>query len=66
MGKNTTKLVITVAPNGAVQVQGPIDNAMFCYGLLEAAKDAIRTHAQKRAESPIIQPRIVLPGNGGV
>ena len=68
MGKNTTKLTITLSPNGGVSVTGPIDNAMLCYGLLEVAKDVVRTHVQKKAESLIIQPmtRVVLPGNGGV
>ena len=66
MGNNTTKLTITLAPNGGIQVHGPIDNAMLCYELLEVAKDVIRMHVQKKAESPIIQPitRVVLPGNG--
>ena len=68
MGKNTTKLTITLSPNGQVSVTGPIDNAMLCYGLLEVAKDVVRMHVMKKAESPIIQPitRVVLPGNGGV
>ncbi len=66
MGNNTTKLTITLSPNGGVQVHGPIDNAMLCYGLLEVAKDVIRMHVQKKAASAIVLPRIVLPGNGGM
>ena len=65
MGKNTTKLAITLSPNGQVSVTGPIDNAMLCYGLLEVAKDVVRTHVQKKAESGIVIPRIVMPRNGG-
>ena len=66
MGKNTTKLTITLSPNGQVSVTGPIDNAMLCYGLLEVAKDVVRTHVQKKAESGIVIPRIVMPRNGGL
>ena len=66
MGKNTTKLTITLSPNGQVSVTGPIDNAMLCYGLLEVAKDVVRMHVQKKAENGIVIPRIMLPGNGGV
>ena len=66
MGKNTTKLTITLSPNGQVSVTGPIDNAMLCYGLLEVAKDVVRMHVQKKAESGIVIPRIVMPRNGGM
>ena len=66
MGKNTTKLTITLSPNGGVSVTGPIDNAMLCYGLLEVAKDVVRMHVQKKAESGIVIPRIVMPRNGGM
>ena len=66
MGKNTTKLTITLSPNGRVDVNGPIDNAMLCYGLLEVAKDVIRMHVQKKSESGIVIPRIVMPRNGGL
>ena len=66
MGKNTTKLTITLSPNGGVSVTGPIDNAMLCYGLLEVAKDVVRMHVQKKAESGITPVRILLPRNGGL
>ena len=66
MGNNTVKLIITLSPNGGVQVNGPIDNAMLCYGLLEVAKDVIQTHIQKKAESQIVIPQIRLPRNGGL
>ena len=41
------QLVITaIIDNGSVsgvKVGGPVDNKMLCYGMLEMAKDAIRT-----------------------
>lgn len=61
MGNNTTKLTITLSPNGKVQVEGPIDQVMLCYGLLDVAKDVIRTHAQNKELVPI---HTLLPGNG--
>ena len=64
MGNNTTKLTIILSPNGKVQVEGPVDQAMLCYGLLDVAKDVIRTHAQKKAESAIVPIHPLLPGNG--
>ena len=64
MGNNTTKLTITMSPNGEVRVHGPIDNALLCYGLLEVAKDVIRDHIKKKAESGIVPVQILLPGNG--
>ena len=64
MGNNTTKLTITLSPNGNVRVDGPVDQIILCYGLLDAAKDVIRTHAQKKAESLVIPTHPLLPGNG--
>ncbi len=65
MGNNTAKLTITMSPNGAISVTGPIDNGLLCFGLLEVAKDVIREHIRKKAESGIVPVQIVLPGNGG-
>ena len=52
-------LTITVTLEGALNVNGPLQDKMLCYGLLEMAKDAIRAHQ--------VEPsRIVLPQNGRV
>lgn len=64
MADNQAKLTITVSPNGNVRVEGPVDQLMFCYGLLEAAKDVIRTHAQKKTKSAIVPISDMMPGNG--
>ncbi len=64
MSNDTTKLTITLSPNGKVQVEGPIDQIMLCYGLLEAAKDVLRTHAQKKAAGSVVPIHTLLPGNG--
>ena len=64
MDNNTTKLTITMSPSGAISVTGPIDNGLLCFGLLEVAKDVVREHIKKKAESGIVPVQILLPGNG--
>ena len=43
-----TRLVIVMDQQGRFGVNGPIDNMMLCYGLLEMAKDAIRAHHEQK------------------
>lgn len=58
------RLIISLEPNGQVTVNGPIANKLLCYGLLEAAKDAIKEW--KPAETNrIVVPQFVPPANGG-
>ena len=40
------EVVITLTDAG-IQVRGPLDQPVLCYGLLEAAKDVVRTAQQK-------------------
>lgn len=53
------KLVIEILPDGRLNVNGPIENKMLCYGMLELAKDAIRDHAEKNRS--MIVPVKTLP-----
>ena len=53
------KLVIVRLPNGSVEVSGPIGDKLLCYGLLEAAKDAIR-HFVAENEQRIV-PAVMVP-----
>jgi hypothetical protein len=48
------RLTIECGPEGNVSVFGPIQDKLFCYGLLEIAKDVIRDYGAKK--SPIIIP----------
>lgn len=41
-------LVITLHPNGNVSLNGPLANTMLCYGMLELARDAVRTFQVQR------------------
>ena len=60
------QLIITVDGNGAVQVAGPIDNAVLCYGLLALAADSLRDYWAKKAQAGgLTVVREPLPMNGG-
>jgi hypothetical protein len=39
-----TTLMITLDDVGQVQVNGPIDNRILCYGLLEVAHDSVKDY----------------------
>jgi hypothetical protein len=58
------QLVITFDQmTGALNVNGPIQNALLCYGMLETAKDVIR-QLVKDNQSSIVRPSgISLVGN---
>lgn len=63
------KLIIELEANGQVTVNGPIQNKLLCYGLLEAAKDAIKEFKIDE-KNQIIVPNFEIggkqiPGNGG-
>lgn len=54
---------------GQVLVTGPVGNKLLCYGLLEAARDAVQTYHEQAKK--LVQPAsLVLPdlgkGNGHV
>lgn len=55
-------ILITMQPNGSINVQGPIPNKVLCYGLLEAARDIIQTYKP----SDIITPDPGLRKNLGL
>jgi len=47
-GAQEVQLIVTLnTVNGQVSVSGPIQNKILCYGLLEAAKDAVRDYVAK-------------------
>ena len=55
-----SQLMITLHKNGSVSVQGAVENKAACYGLLEAAKDAIREH-HARVAAGTSAPGIAVP-----
>lgn len=56
------KLVISMGADGQVNVEGPLSNRVLCYGLLEAAKDAIRNFETQK--SGLVRP-VPLPFGRG-
>ncbi len=58
MQTQEVKLIISFSQDKGVQVQGPIQDKMLCYAMLEAARDAIKDYAGP----PLIEvPRINVP-----
>lgn len=48
-----TKLIIRLTPDGKIEVTGPVENLIMCYGLLGMAKDAIQQAATERDKKRI-------------
>lgn len=49
------RLEITLNDDGTLSMSGPIDNLFQCYGLLELAKDALRSRhgaVQQQVQRP--------------
>lgn len=48
------ELVISMDENGAVSVNGPIENMILCLGLMEVAKESIIEYSKQAAKK--VQP----------
>jgi ArsR family metal-binding transcriptional regulator len=55
------EIIITITPDGSINVTGPIHDKTLCYGLLEAAKDAIREHHVRLTAAHRIIPAVQIP-----
>jgi hypothetical protein len=53
------KIVIEFLDDGRIFVNGPIQDKVLCYGLLEAAKDAIREYGVAN-QNKIVTPHPLL------
>ena len=51
-------LSITFEPNGKLTVNGPIDNKVLCYGILELARDVIQQRAKITLPTPVEAARL--------
>lgn len=49
-------LTIIMNPDGTIRVDGPINNKVLSYGMLDLAKDAIFEHHMKLIQSKLIKP----------
>lgn len=52
----TVVLTITLEPSGQVRVEGPINDKMLCYAMLENARDAVKEFCDAQRASPIVTP----------
>lgn len=57
-------ITITMTPEGQINVSGAITNKVMAYGLLEAAKDAIRDFHAKQTGPHIVPVTGRLNGHG--
>jgi len=57
------KLIVEFKENGSISVNGPIGDKVLAYGMLEAAKDAIREY--NVAQQRLVQPATVIPFPAG-
>lgn len=53
-------MTIGMSHEGMLVVNGPLHDKVQCYGLLEAAKDAVRSHVQSGAQPS----KLFLPSPG--
>lgn len=54
------RLIVTLSEDGKVNVNGPLTDKILCYGLLEAAKDAVKNFSLEKSNivRPIVMPNI--------
>jgi len=60
----SSTLILTITfdqMTGHVNVTGPIENGLVCYGMLECAKDALRAHAAQKLSGQRILPATAVP-----
>ena len=50
------QLLISIDHAGRLQVSGPLDDVLTCYGLLGMAGDAIRARTAKIQQTPVVAP----------
>ncbi len=64
---NRPKLIIEIQDDGSVRVDGCVNDKILAYGMLDAARDAIRDHIAKntRRVMPVsLMPEITNGGRG--
>ena len=59
-------LQVIVREDRSIQVSGSINDKVLAYGLLEAAKDAVRDHIQSLSQSKLVKPNGFLNGLRGM
>lgn len=60
------QLTITLYQGGSVNISGPIDNRLLCYGMLELGKELIVHRAAQAEAEETEKPDIVVAPAGSV
>jgi len=58
-GAEGLTFTIIVAPNGEINIHGPLHDKVLCYGLLEIARDLVKDFKPQQ----VVVPKLVLPTN---
>ncbi len=53
-------ITITRTASGEVRINGPVQDQIFMFGLLEVAKGLVAEWHRKQAESPLVKPPVAL------
>ena len=59
MSQPVAQITITLLDNGQVSVNGPLQDKILCYGLMEIAKETVKTIADKAAS----EQRVIRSGS---
>jgi hypothetical protein len=59
--KVQTQIIVSMLDNGTINVTGPIQNKLLCYGMLEVAKDVVRNHVERPGSNLVIAPPGSVP-----
>lgn len=59
--KRIVQIVIDLHSNGGVNIHGPLHDKILCLGLLEIAKDLVKSY--KPDGSQIVKPLLVIPSD---
>jgi len=59
------QLLITVAPDGQVHVQGPLQQKIACLGVLDMARKAVHDFDPKKGPDIVLADRMPPSLNGG-
>lgn len=59
MPEPIVQLLLTLNKDGTLNVTGPIDDRVLCYGMLDYAKDVIREYQARQAK--LVVPIAELP-----
>ncbi len=63
-GQSATVITLMITfdrATGEIQVNGPVQDKLFCMGILECAKDAVRDYKLPKEQSNILKFSGILP-----